>query len=78
MSELFLNKTDVRKLANAYIALALAQDVAKRDLKDFAGATRTLVSILEITTELLEEVLENAISGDSPPSPSLTYSNLLM
>jgi hypothetical protein len=78
MSELFLNKTDVRKLANAYIALALAQDVAKRDLKDFAGATRTLVSILEITNELLEEVLENAISGDSLPSPSLTYSNLLM
>lgn len=78
MSELFLQKADVRKLANAYIALALAQDVAKRDLNDPEGATRTLVSILEISAELLEEILENALSKDSPLSPSLTYSNLLM
>jgi hypothetical protein len=78
MSELLLYKADIRKLANAYIALALAQDVAKRDLSDFAGVTRTLVSILDVTAELLEEVLEKASDGDSPPSPWETCSNLLM
>jgi len=78
MSELFIEKADVRKLSHAYIALALAQDVAKRDLNDAAGATRTLVSILEITAELLEEVLENALGKDSPPSPSLTCANMVM
>ena len=79
MNELFLETGDVRKLAHAYVALALAQDIAKRDLKDFAVATQPLVHILDMTAELLEDVLQYALPEKEPlPSPSLTCSDLLM
>jgi hypothetical protein len=79
MSELFLQTGDVRKLAHAYVALALAQDIAKRDLKDFAEATQPLVHILDVTAQLLEEVLEYALPEKEPlPLPSLMCSDLLM
>jgi hypothetical protein len=79
MNELFLETSDVRKLAHAYVALALAQDIAKRDLKDFAVATQPLVHILDMTAQLLEDVLQYALPEKEPlPLPSLTCSDLLM
>ncbi|HLN99282.1 MAG TPA: hypothetical protein VK208_12550 [Pyrinomonadaceae bacterium] len=69
MSELFLEKADTRKLAHAYVALALAQDVAKRDLNDSAAATRPLLSILEMTADLLEEVLQKALPEECSEAP---------
>ena len=79
MNELFLETADVRKLARAYVALALAQDIAKRDLKDSAEDTQPLVNILDISAQLLEEVLEYALPEKEPlPSPSLACSDLLM
>jgi hypothetical protein len=79
MSELFLETADVRKLARAYIALALAQDIAKRDLKDFAEATQPLVHILDMSSQLLEDVLQYALPEKEPlPLPSLTCSDMLM
>jgi hypothetical protein len=79
MNELFLETADVRKLARAYVALALAQDIAKRDLKDSAEDTQPLVNILDISAQLLEEVLEYALPEKEPlPLPSLTCSDLLM
>ena len=79
MNELFLETADVRKLARAYVALALAQDIAKRDLKDSAEDTQPLVNILDISAQLLEEVLEYALpEKEAPPLPSLTCSDLLM
>ena len=79
MSELFLETADVRKLARAYVALALAQDIAKRDLKDSAEDTQPLVNILDISAQLLEEVLEYALPEKEPlPLSSLTCSDLLM
>lgn len=78
MSELFL-EADVRKLAHAYVALALAQDIAKRDLKDSAEATQPLVHILDMTAQLLEEVLEYALpEKEAPTLSSLTCSDMLM
>ena len=59
MNESFLEKTDARKLAHAYVALALAQDVAKRDLNDSALARQPLLSMLEMAADLLEEILQN-------------------
>jgi hypothetical protein len=79
MNELFLETADVRKLARAYVALALAQDIAKRDLKDSAEDTQPLVNILDISAQLLEEVLEYALPEKEPlPLSSLTCSDLLM
>lgn len=68
MNESFLEKTDARKLAHAYVALALAQDVAKRDLNDSAPARQPLLSMLEMAADLLEEILENEQLEEYPTS----------
>lgn len=79
MSELSTQEVDVRKLARAYVALALAQDEAKRYLaKNPVQANfLPLLTSLNITAELLEEVLQKALP-EKNPSPSLTSSNMLM
>jgi hypothetical protein len=71
MSEMFFEKTDARKLAHAYVALALAQDVAKRDLNDSAQAKRPLLSMLEMAADLLEEILQNAQPEECPTTLEL-------
>ncbi len=81
MSELSSEKVDVRKLARAYVALALAQDEAKRYVCKYPlqASLLPLLTSLDITAELLEEVLQNAMPEKDPPqSPSLTCSNMLM
>ena len=81
MPEISIEKVDTRKLARAYIALALAQDEAKRYAwrhSEQPGLLSVLNS-LDITAELLEEVLEKALpEKNSPPPPSITCSNMLM
>ena len=81
MSELFTQKVDVRTLARAYVALALAQDEAKRYISKngVQASLLHLITSLDITAELLEEVLENALPEKNPPlSPSLPCSGMLM
>ena len=76
-----VQKVDVRKLAHAYVALALAQDEAKRYVRKHSAqaALLPLLTSLDITAELLEEILQNALpEKDLLPAPSLTYSNMLM
>jgi hypothetical protein len=81
MPDLSVEKVDVRKLAHAYIALALAQDEAKRYVSkhsEQAGLLPLLAS-LDITAKLLEEILQHAMPEKGPPpSPLITYSNMLM
>jgi hypothetical protein len=81
MPELSIEKVDVRKLARAYVALALAQDEAKRYVRKHAAqaALLPLLSSLDITAELLEEILQNALpEKDPPPSPAIMCSNMVM
>lgn len=81
MLEISVEKVDVRKLARAYVALALAQDEAKRYVRKHStqAGLLSLLTSLDITAELLEEVLQNALpEKDPPPSPSITCSNMLM
>lgn len=81
MPELSMQKVDVRKLARAYVALALAQDEAKRYAWKHSAQSGflALLSSLDIAAELLEEVMQNALpEKDPPPSPSITSSNMLM
>ncbi|MBA2525727.1 MAG: hypothetical protein H0V18_08095 [Pyrinomonadaceae bacterium] len=81
MPELFVEKVDVRKLAHAYVALALAQDEAKRYVSEHSAhaALLPLLTSLDITAELLEEILQNALpEKDSPCSPSIVSSDMLM
>ena len=79
MPELSVEK--VRKLAHAYVALALAQDEAKRYVSKHSAhvALLPLLTSLDITAELLEEILQNALPEEDPPcSPSITCSNMVM
>ena len=81
MPEPSIEKVDVRKLARAYVALALAQDEAKRYVWKHSAQDGflPLLTSLDITAGLLEEVLVKAMpENPSTPSPSITCSNMLM
>ena len=81
MTELSLEKVYARKLAHAYVALALAQDEAKRYVSKHSAhaALYPLLTSLNVTAELLEEILQNvlpeAVSTHSQPT---TCSDMLM
>ena len=68
MSETFSENNDSRKLAHAYVALALAKDVANGYVREQPAhaVLHPLVSMLEITSRLLEEVLEHALPEEAP------------
>ena len=81
MPEISIDKVDTRKLARVYIALALAQDEAKRYAwrQSAQPGLLSVLKSLDITAELLEEVLEEAWpEKDSAPAPSITCSEMLM
>ena len=81
MHELSFEKVDVLKLARAYVALALAQDEAKRlgSQHSVQSALLPLVSCLDVTAALLEEVLHTALPEVEPADPDAVMSaNLLM
>jgi hypothetical protein len=76
MSESFSEKNDSRKLAHAYVALALAKDVANGYVREQPAhaVLHPLLSMLDVTARLLEEVLENALpkedQGEALPEDS--------
>jgi len=81
MYELSPENDDVRKLARAYVALALAQDEAKRYVSKHSvqSALFPLITSLDITAALLEEVLQNAMPEKDPPcSEAITNASMLM
>ncbi len=81
MHELSFEKVDVLKLARAYVALALAQDEAKRygSQHSVQTALLPLVSCLEVTATLLEEVLHTALPEVDPADPeAITSANMVM
>ena len=81
MHELSFEKVDVLKLARAYVALALAQDEAKRYVSKHSvqSALLPLVSCLDVTAELLEDVLQKALPEKDPSGPEeITTANMVM
>jgi hypothetical protein len=81
MHELSFEKVDVLKLARAYVALALAQDEAKRYVSQHSeqSALLPLVSCLDATAALLEEVLQTALPEVDPADPeAIMNSSLVM
>jgi hypothetical protein len=81
MTELSPEKVDVRKLARAYVALALAQDEAKRyaSKHSLQATLLPLVSCLDITAALMEELLQNALPETDPPCPEvITNASMVM
>lgn len=72
MNETFLGNIDSRRLARAYVALAFAQDVAKKyvnERADFA-TLHPLLTALDMTARLLEEILEDVLPEESSSSDS--------
>lgn len=62
---------DSRRLARAYIALAFAQDVAKGYVKQNASA-HPLLSALDMSAKLLEELLEDVLPEEEAEEPQIT------
>ena len=62
---------DSRRLARAYIALAFAQDVAKGYVKENSSA-HPLLSALDMSAKLLEELLEDVLPEEEVVEPQIT------
>ncbi len=80
MIELSPEKVYARKIAQAYVALALAQDEATRYVSEHsAHALHPMLTTLHVTAELLEEVLQNVLPEEGPTqSLVITSSEMLM
>ncbi len=63
MSELFLENVHGRKLAHSYIALTLAQEIARRYVSEHCSQEELLplLNALTVTAELLEEILQETL-----------------
>ena len=62
---------DNRRLTRAYVALAFAQDVAKGYVKEHASA-HPILSALEMSAKLLEEILEDVLPEEERTEPQIT------
>jgi CRISPR/Cas system-associated protein endoribonuclease Cas2 len=81
MNEPFLKDSYNEKLTRVYVALAMAQDATKRwvDQKPEYEPLKGLVTTLDVTTKLLEEILEQALPEKiSITSAEISYPELIM
>ena len=63
---------DSRRLARAYVALAFAQDVARGYVKE-NGSAHPILSALDMSAKLLEEILEDVLPEELEVShPQIT------
>ena len=64
-------KIDSRRIARAYVALAFAQDVAKGYVKEH-GSLHPLLSALDMSAKLMEEILEDVLPEIEETEPQIT------
>jgi hypothetical protein len=69
MSLPLIGKGQVRELTHAYVALALARDVAQQNVTEQPDreSLRTLLTTLNVATESLEEVIRKALPDEGIP-----------
>ena len=75
MSKLtFFGNIDSRRLARAYVALAFAQDVAKGYINEQSehASLHPLLSALDMSAKLLEEILEDVLPDAEEIEPQIT------
>ena len=77
MSTPFWGNIDSRRLARAYVALAFAQDVAKGYVKEH-GAAHPILSALDVSAKLLEEILEDVLPEEDLAADDADYTGLTM
>ena len=63
----FWGNIDSRRLARAYVALAFAQDAAKGYVKENPAA-HPILSALEMSVKLIEEILEDVLPEEEEVS----------
>jgi len=70
----FWGNIDSRRLARAYVALAFAQDVAKGYIKERSehASLHPLLSALDMSAKLLEEILEDVLPEVEEVEPQIT------
>jgi hypothetical protein len=70
----FVGNIDSRRLARAYIALAFAQDIAKGYVNERSeqATLHPLLAALEMSSKLLEEVLEDVLPEEEVKEPQIT------
>lgn len=74
----FPSNVDGRRLAKAYIALAFAQDIAKGCANE-NGSLHPLVTALDMSAKLLEEILEDVLPEEEVSATDNTdYTELVM
>ena len=69
-----------RKLAQVYVALAMTRDVAERfkSAKPEPEATHSLLTLLSVASDLLEEILDEALPEPADTRADVEISELLM
>ena len=74
------SEIDIRKLARAYVVLALARDVAERFINERPShaTLHPLLTMLDITNNLLEDVLEHTLPPEVPTGIETEITELLM
>ena len=77
MSIPFWGNIDSRRLARAYVALAFAQDVAKGYVHENPAA-HPLLSALEMSAKLIEEILEDVLPEDEVVDPQIPQITQIM
>jgi len=75
MSEPFSKNSYNEQLTRVYVALSMAQDATRRwvDQKPEYGPLKGLVTTLDVTAKLLEEILQQAMP-EKPAIPTLESS----
>ena len=70
----FFGNIDSRRLARAYVALAFAQDVAKGYISERSdhASLHPLLSALDMSAKLLEEILEDVLPEEELIEPQIT------
>ncbi len=70
----FFPNIDSRRLARAYVALAFAQDMAKGYINESSehASLHPLLSALDMSAKLLEEILEDVLPEVEEAEPQIT------
>ena len=70
----YYGNIDSRRLARAYVALAFAQDVAKGYINEQSehASLHPLLSALDMSAKLLEEILEDVLPEDEAKEEQAT------
>ena len=80
VNELSIERIDGLRLAHAYVALALARNVAQQYVAEQPPneGLRSLLTTLDVTADLLEELMKRLFQNELPPPSSPVLSSSII